>query len=137
MKLILEKIVFFLSLNSFLDNPDLIRHSFSYLLNSSLIKEGAKIIDIQGQILWVKYISFPSVNTIISLLQTLKRSFSIIVDGVEIVDKILAITKSNDYSTNTEIQAEVKGYEKQIDQMVYKLYDLTPEEIEIVGEGIK
>ena len=60
-------------------------------LNSpQIIEGGAKIIDIQGQILWVKYISFPSVNTIISLLQTLKRSFSIIVDGVEIVDKIPA-----------------------------------------------
>lgn len=27
---------------------------------------------------------------------------------------------------------EVKEYEKQIDQLVYKLYSLTPEEIEIV-----
>jgi len=29
-------------------------------------------------------------------------------------------------------QAKVKEYERQIDQMVYKLYDLTEEEIEII-----
>jgi len=51
---------------------------------------------------------------------------------IEIVDKILAITNFADYLTNTERQAKVKEYEKQIDQLVYKLYDLTPEEIAIV-----
>jgi len=29
-------------------------------------------------------------------------------------------------------QAKVRDYEKQIDQLVYKLYALTPEEIKIV-----
>jgi hypothetical protein len=33
---------------------------------------------------------------------------------------------------NQAKKKEVKEYEKQIDQLVYKLYDLTPEEIEIV-----
>lgn len=51
---------------------------------------------------------------------------------IEIVDKILAITSSGDYLTNSEKQARVKDYEKQIDQLVYQLYGLTPEEIEIV-----
>jgi len=51
---------------------------------------------------------------------------------IEIVDKILAITKSDDYMSDTEKRAKVKDYEKQIDQMVYKLYGLTKEEIEIV-----
>lgn len=51
---------------------------------------------------------------------------------VEIVDKILTITKSGDYLENPEKQAQVKEYEKQIDQMVYKLYGLTDEEIKIV-----
>jgi len=32
-------------------------------------------------------------------------------------------------------QGKAKEYEQQIDQMVYKLYGLTEEEIEIVGEG--
>ena len=51
---------------------------------------------------------------------------------IEIVDKILTITKSSDYFENPAKKEEVKEYEKQIDQMVYKLYDLTPEEIAIV-----
>ncbi len=48
------------------------------------------------------------------------------------VDKILTITKSSDYLENTSKKEEVKEYEKQIDQLVYKLYDLTPEEIKII-----
>ncbi|MBI2028608.1 MAG: Eco57I restriction-modification methylase domain-containing protein [Candidatus Levybacteria bacterium] len=55
---------------------------------------------------------------------------------VEIVDKILAITSSSDYLSNAEKQAKVKDYEKQIDQLVYQLYGLTPEEIKIVEETI-
>jgi len=44
----------------------------------------------------------------------------------------LAITGSDDYLENPAKQAKVKEYEKQIDQMVYQLYGLTPGEIEIV-----
>jgi len=51
---------------------------------------------------------------------------------IEIVDKILAITKSSDYLENPAKKEDVKEYEKQIDQMVYELYNLTPEEIAIV-----
>jgi restriction endonuclease S subunit len=51
---------------------------------------------------------------------------------VEIVDKILSITKSDDYLSNSAKQSEVHDSEQQIDQMVYKLYDLTPEEIKTV-----
>lgn len=46
-----------------------------------------------------------------------------------VVDKILAITQPEDYLENQEKQNAVKEYEKQIDIMVYKLYDLTYEEI--------
>ncbi|MDD3066100.1 MAG: TaqI-like C-terminal specificity domain-containing protein [Endomicrobiaceae bacterium] len=53
---------------------------------------------------------------------------------IEIVDKILAITDSGDYLENPAKQAKVKEYENQIDQLVYKLYELTPEEIKIVEE---
>ncbi len=49
-----------------------------------------------------------------------------------LVDKILGITKSSDYSENSAKQTKVRDYEKQIDQLVYKLYALTPEEIIIV-----
>lgn len=54
---------------------------------------------------------------------------------VEIVDKILDITKSDSYITDSTKQTEVKEYENQIDQMVYELYDLTPEEIKIIEES--
>ena len=48
---------------------------------------------------------------------------------VSVVDKILAITQTEDYLTNTEKQNAVKEYEKQIDIMVYKLYELTYGEV--------
>ena len=56
---------------------------------------------------------------------------------LEIVDKILMITKNDDYSTSPEKQEKVKEYQSKIDQMVYKLYDLTPEEIKIVESNSK
>ncbi len=53
-----------------------------------------------------------------------------------LVNKILAITKDGDYLTNAAKQAKVRDYEREIDALVYKLYDLTPEEIAIVeGKG--
>jgi hypothetical protein len=57
---------------------------------------------------------------------------------IDLVDKILAITKDEDYLKNPTKQAKVKEYEKQIDQLVYRLYDLTPEEIKIIeNDGAK
>jgi hypothetical protein len=47
---------------------------------------------------------------------------------------IISITKDDDYLDNPDKQAKVKRLEKEIDQLVYKLYDLTPEEIKIVKE---
>ncbi|MFA7516481.1 MAG: TaqI-like C-terminal specificity domain-containing protein [Candidatus Ratteibacteria bacterium] len=51
---------------------------------------------------------------------------------IDLVNKILSITKTDDYLNNPDKQAQVKEYEKEIDQLVYKLYGLTPEEINIV-----
>ena len=51
---------------------------------------------------------------------------------IDTVDRILAITKDEDYLTNPAKQAKVKELERQIDHMVYQLYDLTPEEIAIM-----
>jgi len=51
---------------------------------------------------------------------------------IDLIDQILAITKSDDYLTNPEKQTKVKELEKQIDHLVYKLYDLTNYEIKIV-----
>jgi len=51
---------------------------------------------------------------------------------VSIVDRILTITEHNDSLKNFQKQAKVNSLEAEIDQLVYKLYDLTPEEIKIV-----
>jgi len=51
-----------------------------------------------------------------------------------LVDQILSITKDDDYLDNPDKKAKVKRLEKEIDQLVYKLYDLTSEEIKIVEE---
>ncbi len=53
---------------------------------------------------------------------------------ISLVDRILAITKDKDYLENSAKQSKVKEYERQIDQMVYKLYDLTENEIKIVED---
>lgn len=54
---------------------------------------------------------------------------------VSVVDKILAITQTNDYLENQEKQDAIKEYEKQIDIMVYKLYDLTYDEVLFIDKN--
>jgi len=48
------------------------------------------------------------------------------------IEEILNISQKKGYLADIDMQARVKEYERQIDQVVYKLYDLTKEEIEIV-----
>lgn len=55
---------------------------------------------------------------------------------VNLVDKILAITKDEDYLENTAKQANVREYERQIDQMVYSLYGITEDEIKVIEKGV-
>ena len=50
----------------------------------------------------------------------------------DLVNKILSLTKDSDYLENPAKQAKVREYERQIDQLVYKLYGLTEKEIRIV-----
>jgi len=51
---------------------------------------------------------------------------------IHIVDKILGITENSKYLSSREGQDKVDEYESQLDEMVYKLYDLTKGEIKIV-----
>lgn len=51
---------------------------------------------------------------------------------IELVDKILLITKSKYYQENKQKQEEVKIIRDKIDELVYKLYDLTDDEIKII-----
>ena len=54
-----------------------------------------------------------------------------------IVDQILSMTQTEDYLGSPEKQAIVNDLEKKIDQLVYTLYELTPEEIEVIqGEDL-
>jgi len=53
---------------------------------------------------------------------------------IQLVDQILSITKEEDYLDNTDKQAKVKRLENEIGQLVYELYELTPEEIKLVEE---
>ena len=53
---------------------------------------------------------------------------------IKLVNSIMTTTESKDYAENSQKQAKVKSLEAEIDQLVYKLYDLTPEEIKI-AEG--
>lgn len=56
---------------------------------------------------------------------------------IRIVDKIIAITKSSNYLNNAMRIAEVEECEKRIDLMVYELYGLTSEEIDVVAGSRK
>jgi len=56
-------------------------------------------------------------------------------DLENMVKTIHSVTKDDDYLQNPTKQAQVKQYEKQIDQMVYKLYGLTDEKIKIIENG--
>lgn len=51
---------------------------------------------------------------------------------INLVNKILATVKSEDYPNNPIKQAKVKEYEKEVDKIVFSLYGLTPDEIKIV-----
>ena len=51
---------------------------------------------------------------------------------IYLVSQILFITKENNYLNSTDGQTKVKKLKNEIDQLVYKLYDLTKEEIGVV-----
>jgi peptidoglycan/xylan/chitin deacetylase (PgdA/CDA1 family) len=53
---------------------------------------------------------------------------------VQKVDEILTLTQSHDFETSQEKQQKVKELEKEIDQLVYKLYALTEEEVRLIEQ---
>ena len=55
---------------------------------------------------------------------------------INLVDNILKITKTEGYLKNPTKKAQVQKYEKQIDQLVYKLYALTSEQIQIIEKNL-
>ena len=98
-------------------NSQLIKHYFFYYI----INHAELTIHLDGD--YINKIIVPEI------LLSEQKTF------IELVDKILAITKDEDYLQNSAKQAKAKEYERQIDQLVYQLYNLTDEEIKIVEEG--
>lgn len=54
---------------------------------------------------------------------------------ISYVDKILGLTKQNNYFKDEQLQKQVSDYQKEIDKLVYKLYNLDDEEIKIIDEA--
>ena len=58
---------------------------------------------------------------------------------VQLVEQMLKLNKqlsaNNEPQTQTILERRIKATDKQIDQLVYRLYDLTGEEIEMVENG--
>jgi type I restriction-modification system DNA methylase subunit len=99
-----------------------------------------------------KLIMFYYLNTAQVLSESTTRGFSIYIEQLPIppitpqnqhladqivqrVDQILSLTQSFDFETSKEKQEKVKELEREIDQLVYKLYGLTEEEIRVIEEG--
>ena len=100
------------------------------LLNSNLIKFYFNFIGIMtaGGAFTLKHETigeFPIKESLIKDHQPL----------MDLIDQIFDITKDKDYLSSQNKQDRVKKLERQIDQMVYKLYELTDEEIKIVKEN--
>ncbi len=58
------------------------------LVSLHIIEGGAKIIDSNGNTLWVKYISRKSLNIVLDAIVETQKRYSVIVDGTEIMDKV-------------------------------------------------
>lgn len=58
------------------------------LIAPQIIEGGAKIIDAKGKDLWVKNVSEKSALFLINLLESAKTDYSLVVDGIEVVDTL-------------------------------------------------
>jgi hypothetical protein len=108
-------------------NSQINKHYLLSLLNSSLLNWFFKIFSTNSNVNCYEVDNLP-IKRIEEAQQKPFRS---------VVESILSITKEYDYSKDAEKQSKIREYEKQIDQMVYKLYELTPEEIKIVENFTK
>ena len=63
---------------------------------------------------------------------TIDLTFTTNKDGANLSERFATLIKYPDYPEIPQKQIHLKTLEKQIDQLVYELYDLTPEEIPIV-----
>ena len=99
------------------------------LINSKLFDFYYKTITLEAN----RIMAQTDIETLESL--PIKKSTSIEQKPfIDIVRKILVITEDNQYSQNFPNQTKVKEYQKQIDSLVYRLYQLTPEEIKQIED---
>jgi len=102
------------------------------LLNSNLIdyyvKTYVHLYSDKGFLLSNQYVERVPIPQITPQNQPLVQKIE------DLVSQILSLTQSEDYLENPQKQAKVKEYQRQIDQLVYKLYNLTDEEIKIVED---
>lgn len=96
------------------------------ILNSRLINYFYKFIGRRKGKMFEYFVEPLSKIPIRIVLEKDQKSLTVI------VDQILSITKLDNYFQDIQKQAKVKALETEIDQFVYKLYNLTPEEIKIV-----
>jgi methylase of polypeptide subunit release factors len=60
----------------------------------------------------------------------------VITQNIEnLVGKILITIEKKDYYQNKQLQLEVNNFEAEIDNLIYQLYELTPEEINLIEES--
>ena len=81
-------------------------------------------------------LSYDEIKHILNYDSEIRRGIKLQKPFIDLINQILSLNQSEDYLQNPTKQANVKEYEKQIDQMVYQLYGLTEDEIKIV-EGEK
>ncbi|ODS33594.1 MAG: type IIS restriction/modification enzyme - site-specific DNA methyltransferase (adenine specific) [Candidatus Scalindua rubra] len=97
------------------------------LFNSRLFKYYYQITNSQGGNIFPQ-VRISSIENLPIKLVSKKAQENI----ESLVGRILAITKGEDYLKDPKKQTKALILEAEIDQLVYNLYDLTPEEIKIV-----
>ena len=55
---------------------------------------------------------------------------------IKVVDAILELVYSADYLHDKEKQKQVKNYESEIDQMTYRLFDFTTDQIAFIESNV-
>ena len=82
-----------------------------------------------------KKIYFPAISLKDKNQKSLHDHLVQLVEHILELNQNLAATK--DPHTRTLLQRQIAATDHQIDQLVYQLYDLTPEEIQIVEAAVK
>ncbi|NBV99956.1 MAG: hypothetical protein EBR67_10730 [Proteobacteria bacterium] len=85
------------------------------LIASGLGKGGCRYFKI-----FVEAMPIPSINNLL-------RS-----EIEKLADEIISITKNENYSEDKQSQIRVQNLEEEIDNLVYQLYELTSEEIDLI-----